>query len=263
MARNRDRYGERGNYESEQRRHMGRQGGGYGSDRYREEGGRQHQGERFSGGQQGGWSGTEYGGRGQGGWSGSEYGGRGQEDWGGDDFGERGQSGYGQAGGYDEWSRDRDYSARGRGGGYGRGYEGGFGGYGYAGDRPGPGERGSERGFWDKASDEVSSWLGDEDAERRRYRDQHRGRGPKGYVRSDERIREDINDRLTDDWALDATDIDVQVAEREVTLTGEVASRADKRRAEDIAESVSGVTNVQNNLRIRQQTRGTDTPAVS
>lgn len=259
MARNRDRQSERGGYESEHRRHMGRQGSG----RYQEgQGWGQHQGERFSGGQQGGWSGTEYGGRGQEGWQGSDYGGRGQEGWGGPDYGERGQSGYGQAGGYDEWSRDRDYSARGR----GRGYEGGFSGYGHAGDRmAGRGERGSEseRGFWDKATDEVSSWLGDEDAERRRYRDQHRGRGPKGYVRSDERIREDINDRLTDDWALDATDIDVQVSEREVTLTGEVASRADKRRAEDIAESVSGVTNVQNNLRIKQQTTGTETPAVS
>lgn len=262
MARNRDRHGERGSYESEQRRHMGRQGGGFGSDRHRDEQfGRQHQGERFSGGQQGGWSGAEYG-RGQG-WSSSEYGGRGQEGWGGPDYGERGQSGYGQAGGYDEWSRGRDYPSRGR----GRGYEGGFGGYGYAGDRmPGRSERdwsGHERGFWDKASDEVSSWLGDEDAERRRHQDQYRGRGPKGYVRSDERIREDINDRLTDDWALDATDIDVQVSEREVTLTGEVGSRTDKRRAEDIAESVSGVTNVQNNLRIKSQTTDTDIPAVS
>ncbi|HWK65044.1 MAG TPA: BON domain-containing protein [Rhizobiaceae bacterium] len=250
MARNRDRYGERGNFE-EQHRRMERQGGG----RYQEGQGRgQHQGERFSGGQQGGWSGTEYGGRGQGGWHGSEQGGRGQEGWGGSEYGERGESGYGQAGEYDQWSRERDYSARGR----GRGYEGGFGGYGYAGEREqGRGERGgSERGFWDRASDEVSSWFGDDDAERRRYQDQHRGRGPKGYVRSDERIREDINDRLTDDWSLDATDIDVQVAEREVTLTGEVASRADKRRAEDIAESVSGVTNVQNNLRIKQQSTG-------
>lgn len=248
MARNRDRYGERGNYE-EQRHHMGRQGGG----RYQEGQGRgQHQGERFSGGQQGGWSGSEYG-RGQGAWRGSEYGGRGQEGWSGSDYGERGQSGYGQAGEYDEWSRDRDFSARG-----GRGYEGGFGGYGYAGERT---QGQGERGFWDKASDEVSSWLGDENAERRRRQDQYRGRGPKGYVRSDERIREDINDRLTDDWSLDATDIDVQVSEREVTLTGEVASRADKRRAEDLAESVSGVTNVQNNLRIRQQSTG-GTPSI-
>ena len=30
-------------------------------------------------------------------------------------------------------------------------------------------------------------------------RGEHQGRGPKGYQRSDERIREDINERLTDD----------------------------------------------------------------
>jgi osmotically-inducible protein OsmY len=108
-----------------------------------------------------------------------------------------------------------------------------------------------ERGFFEKASDEVSSWFGDDDAERRRRQDQHRGRGPKGYSRSDERIREDVNDRLTDDTWLDASDIEVTVAGREVTLSGEVASRDDKRRAEDIAERVSGVAHVQNNLRVK------------
>jgi hypothetical protein len=37
-----------------------------------------------------------------------------------------------------------------------------------------------------------------------------------------------------------------------VTLSGTVSSRSEKRHAEDIAESVSGVTHVQNNLRIQQ-----------
>ena len=88
---------------------------------------------------------------------------------------------------------------------------------------------------------------------RRREMDEHRGRGPRGYTRSDERIREDVNDRLTDDGWLDASDVEVQVSSAEVTLTGEVASRAEKRRAEDIADSVSGVKHVQNNLRIRDR----------
>jgi osmotically-inducible protein OsmY len=115
-----------------------------------------------------------------------------------------------------------------------------------------------DRSWWDRASDEVSSWMGDEDAERRRALDEaqrgHYGRGPRGYVRSDERIREDINDRLTDDWGVDASDIDVAVAQSEVVLSGTVNSRREKRRAEDIAESVSGVQQVQNNLRVRQPT---------
>jgi hypothetical protein len=81
---------------------------------------------------------------------------------------------------------------------------------------------------------------------------QHRGRGPKGYRRSDERIREDVNDRLTDDYYIDASDVEVMVENGEVTLTGSVRVRTDKRRAEDIAESVSGVRNVENRLRVKE-----------
>ncbi|QRM30702.1 BON domain-containing protein [Microvirga sp. VF16] len=114
-----------------------------------------------------------------------------------------------------------------------------------------------ERGFLERAGDEVRSWFGDEDAERRRERDmreagRHRGRGPKGYQRSDARILEDVNDRLTEDPHIDASEIEVTVAGREITLTGTVSSRFEKRHAEDLADSVSGVTHVQNNLRIQQ-----------
>ena len=111
------------------------------------------------------------------------------------------------------------------------------------------------RGWWDRASDEVASWFGDEEAERRRRMDErreHRGRGPKGYRRSDERIKEDVNDRLSDDYYLDASDVEVSVENTEVTLTGTVNNRNDKRRAEDLADSVSGVTNVENRLRVKQ-----------
>ncbi|HYF66834.1 MAG TPA: BON domain-containing protein [Ohtaekwangia sp.] len=108
-----------------------------------------------------------------------------------------------------------------------------------------------ERGWWDKTADEVSSWFGDEDAERRRRMDRmHKGRGPKNYQRSDERIKEDINDRLSDDWFIDASEIDVTVTNGEVTLTGTVDERSSKRRAEDIAEAVSGVRQVENRIRI-------------
>jgi hypothetical protein len=87
----------------------------------------------------------------------------------------------------------------------------------------------------------------------------HRGRGPRGYRRSDERIREDVNDRLADDPRLDASEIEVRVENGEVTLDGTVDSREARRRAEDLADSVSGVSYVQNNLRARearQQVRG-------
>ncbi len=76
------------------------------------------------------------------------------------------------------------------------------------------------------------------------------GRGPKGWQRPDERIREDVNERLTDNPYIDATDIEVQVKDAEVTLTGTVEDRTAKRLAEDIAESISGVRDVQNLLRL-------------
>ena len=111
-------------------------------------------------------------------------------------------------------------------------------------------ERRDDRGLWDRASDEVASWFGDRDAAQRREQD-YRGRGPKGYRRSDDRIREDVNDRLSDDPYIDASDVDVTVSNGEVTLGGTVDSRHARRRAEDIAESISGVSHVQNNLRQR------------
>ncbi|RDI60999.1 CBS domain-containing protein [Microvirga subterranea] len=87
-------------------------------------------------------------------------------------------------------------------------------------------------------------------------RGEHSGRGPKGYQRSDDRIREDVNERLTDDPMIDASEIEVSVQNREVTLSGTVRDRNERRRAEDLAESVSGVSHAQNNLRVGQHQPG-------
>lgn len=76
------------------------------------------------------------------------------------------------------------------------------------------------------------------------------GRGPKGYQRSDERIREDVCDRLADDEHIDASDVTVEVRDAEVTLSGTINDREQKRRAEDCSDNVSGVRNVINNLRV-------------
>lgn len=120
--------------------------------------------------------------------------------------------------------------------------------------REGRGEGG--RTWWDRAKTSVAAMFGDEEAERRHEWDrqmygQHRGRGPKGYTRSDERISDDVHQRLTDDPWVDASDIEVLVAAGEVTLTGTVSDRDEKRRAERCIEDVSGVHHVQNNLRLR------------
>jgi osmotically-inducible protein OsmY len=78
----------------------------------------------------------------------------------------------------------------------------------------------------------------------------HKGKGPRGYQRSDQRILEDVNDRLSDDAYVDASDIDVKIENGTVILSGHVPDKAAKRRAEDIAESVRGVNNVENRLRV-------------
>ncbi|MFC0008345.1 BON domain-containing protein [Devosia nitrariae] len=55
----------------------------------------------------------------------------------------------------------------------------------------------------------------------------------------------------------------VNVRDGEVTLNGSVHSREDKRRAEDLADDVSGVRNVQNNLRVEMSGQMEDRQARS
>ncbi|MCT2557986.1 SWFGD domain-containing protein [Tsuneonella sp. YG55] len=157
------------------------------------------------------------------------------------DFSRRGGRSYGARPGYGYGQRS--YGRRDR---YGRDYDD------Y--DRY---DDGSERGFFEKAGDEIASWFGDEDAARRRRMD-HRGSGPANYTRSDERILEDACDCLTDDWRLDARNIQVTVKDGEVTLDGTVDHRGAKRRAEDLVEDISGVGHVQNNLRVRDRSNDTE-----
>jgi hypothetical protein len=80
----------------------------------------------------------------------------------------------------------------------------------------------------------------------------HSGRGPQGYQRSDARIEEDICEHLTHHGMLDATGIQVRVENGEVTLSGTVESRQAKRLAEDILDSISGVRDIHNQLRVRR-----------
>lgn len=79
------------------------------------------------------------------------------------------------------------------------------------------------------------------------------GKGPKGYKRSDERIREDVCDRLSHQWDLDSSEVEVTVSNGEVTLTGTIADREQKHRAENVADAVSGVNEVHNQLRIKRE----------
>ncbi len=117
-------------------------------------------------------------------------------------------------------------------------------------------DRDNDRGWWEKTRDEVSSWFGDDDAQHRRRGDEQReggykGKGPKEYQRSSERIREDVYDRLSDSDHVDASEVQVKVENNEVILSGTVSSRQQKRMAEDIVEAVSGVKHVENRIRVR------------
>jgi hypothetical protein len=76
------------------------------------------------------------------------------------------------------------------------------------------------------------------------------GRGPKGYRRSDERLREAICEQLAEDDEVDATEISVRVDDGEVTLEGSTETRVQKHRAELIAAGVAGVADVHNRLRV-------------
>ena len=80
------------------------------------------------------------------------------------------------------------------------------------------------------------------------------GRGPRGYQRSEQRIHEEVCDRLTDDPRIDASDVEVQVKGGEVTLSGSVRTREEKRAAEDLIERITGVREVNNNLKVKPAT---------
>lgn len=77
-------------------------------------------------------------------------------------------------------------------------------------------------------------------------------KGPKGYTRSDERIREMLCERLTHEEDLEVSDVSVDVKDGKVTLEGTVPDRYMKHHIEDLADSCWGVKDVENRLRVGQ-----------
>lgn len=107
-----------------------------------------------------------------------------------------------------------------------------------------------EEGRWrDDARNVSRAWEAREHAASGPYA----GRGPRGYERTHERFREQICEALAMDGEVDATDIEVTIDGNEVTLTGVVADRAQKRRAEEVVDRVDGVHDVHNRLRLAAQ----------
>jgi osmotically-inducible protein OsmY len=157
-------------------------------------------------------------------------------------------TGYGYGGGMGMMGDREGYHYGDRGGpGYGT-QGGGFGGGMAGGQRYGGGvASGRERdlGAYGNPSRGDSPWRGEGG---------HRGKGPQGYQRSDERIKEEVCQALSDDDHIDATHIEISVKGGEVTLSGHVTDRRTKRMAEDVIERVAGVKDVTNQIRVQSET---------
>jgi hypothetical protein len=135
-------------------------------------------------------------------------------------------------------------------GGQGQGGQ-GYGGYGGFGESR---ERGFEPGGrspWGESSfEQGEGGRGGQYPERG---GQYAGRGPRGYRRSAERLKEEVCERLTEHGWVDASDIEVDVRDGEVTLRGTVPDRRMKRMAADLADEIRGVDDVHNEIRVRRE----------
>lgn len=83
----------------------------------------------------------------------------------------------------------------------------------------------------------------------------HAGRGPRGWSRTDARIREAVSEALMEDPLIDAREIEVQVEGGAVILTGEVPGASDVHRAEQLARRCGGVGEVRNELEVHGRAR--------
>lgn len=213
----------------------GAQGSQWGSEQYGRPEEQSRWGRQGPGGEErSGWGRTsewpyrsERYGQGEFGRSGYGSSGYGQSGFGQSGFGQGGfgRSGYGEGrydqGGYGAYAQGHDYGQSGQQfGQYGGGFYGGYGGQQYPGGMEG------------------------------RTRTQRRG--PKGYKRSDERIRDDICERLMYRDDLDVENVSIEVKEGRVRLDGEVPERRMKHEIEDICDSVFGVQDVENNIRVKR-----------
>jgi osmotically-inducible protein OsmY len=75
-------------------------------------------------------------------------------------------------------------------------------------------------------------------------------RGPKGYQRSDERLREDISERLMESHDVDSSEVSVLVVSGKVTLDGTVPDRYMKHYIEDLVDACPGVQDIDNRIRV-------------
>ncbi len=76
-------------------------------------------------------------------------------------------------------------------------------------------------------------------------------RGPRGWVRADERILDELCERLVR-AGVDASELAVEVEGGEVSLEGDLGTREERRFVVDLAERILGVTAVNADIRVRE-----------
>ena len=104
-------------------------------------------------------------------------------------------------------------------------------------------------GFPETDSDERT-WMDRLAEAQRPFAGPHAGKGPKGWTRSDARLREQVSEALMQDRLLDARGIEVRAEDGVVTLDGTVAAPSGVRLAEMIVRRCGGVRDVVNNLSV-------------
>lgn len=119
-------------------------------------------------------------------------------------------------------------------------------------------------GGYDQRGDQSGYSRGDYDYDRHAGQQPRRGplqrtfkRGPKGYQRSDDRLREDISERLMMAENVDSSDVTVTVVAGKVTLEGTVPDRYTKHYIEDLTDECPGVQDIDNRIRVGSASRQT------
>lgn len=224
----------------------------YGASQANEYPGAYAQGQRQSGGQYGNPQGSAWSPQGQYPQP-SQYGSSG---YGGNyGAGQYGQPQYGQplahgGSGYSQFGQQHPYGAQ------PQGFRGGYpeSSFGYAGQQ-GPDQYSSGRYDPQMSGNASYGSFGNTTPYGQRSGD-FAGRGPKNYSRSNERVREDICERLTADPYIDAHDLDVRCENGTVVIEGQVEERWMKHRIEDLVDSTAGVKQIDNRVTVSGQRQG-------
>jgi osmotically-inducible protein OsmY len=161
---------------------------------------------------------------------------------------------YGERTGQRDWGRQRGATGTSNQLDYGMRELGDRTGYSHVGPRDSGGYDNGQRGDYSQNSfgNQRSAGGPQRQFGQRSERGRFAGLGPKGYKRSDERIREDVCDAFMMDPEIDASEIEIKVSDGEVTMSGTVQDREDKWRAEQLAESIPGVRDVNNTIRSKR-----------